>query len=59
MVGFHDGVTYCRDALEEVLGEWGVGAWERLDEDDASVRLFVAGVQTGDADGHCRWCTRW
>lgn len=58
MVGFHDGVTYCRDALEEVLGKGGGRAWEGLDEGDASVGLLVAGVQTGDTDGHCKWCRR-
>lgn len=53
MVGFHYGVTYCRDALEKILGERRGGAWERFDKGDSSVGLLVAGVQTGYADGHC------
>ena len=51
-MGLHDRMADCGDALEEVLGAGGGGAWERLDEDNAGVWLLVAGVEALDADGH-------
>jgi len=52
MIGSHDGVTYCRDALEKVLGEGRGRAWEGLNEGNASVGLLVASVEACNANGH-------
>ena len=48
----HDGFADGGEALEEVLGEDGGGARERLDEDDAVVGMFLVGIKALDADWH-------
>lgn len=52
MGGCHDGFADGGDAGEKVLGVFGVGAWEGLDEDDAVVGVGLVRVEALDAEGH-------
>ena len=52
VVGFHDRVTDCGDALEEVLGVRGGRAGEGFDEGDLGGGLRVRGVEAEDVEGH-------
>lgn len=52
VVGFHDRVADCGDALEEVLGVGGGGAGEGFDEGDLRGGLWGGGVEAEDVEGH-------
>lgn len=54
MVGFHDGMTYCGDAFEEVLSIGRGGAGQRLDEYNLGRGLGSRGIDTLNSDGHLR-----
>lgn len=54
MVGFHDWMTYCGDAFEEVLSIGRVGAGQRFNEYYLGRRLRSRGIDTLDSDGHRR-----
>ena len=52
MICLHDWVTYCGDSLKEILGKFGIGTGQRLDESYPRVGLLVASVETLDSDWH-------
>lgn len=52
VVGFHDRVAYCCDALEKVLRVLLGGAGEGFDEDYLGGWLRARSVEALDADGH-------
>ncbi len=54
MVGFHDGMTYCGDAFEEVLSIGRGGAGQRFDENYLRRGLGPRGIDTLDSNGHRR-----
>ena len=55
MIGFHDGMTYCSDAFEEVLSIGRGGAGQRIDENYLRRGLGSRGIDTLDSDGHRRF----
>ena len=54
MVGFHDGMTYCGNAFEEVLSIGRGGARQWFDEYYLRRGLGSRGIDTLDSDGHRR-----
>ena len=54
MVGFHDGMTYCGNAFEEVLSIRRGGARQWFDEYYLRRRLGSRSIDTLDSDGHHR-----
>lgn len=52
MGGCHDGFADGGDTGKEVLGVFGLGAWEGFDEDDAVVGVGLVRVEALDAERH-------
>ena len=50
--GFHEGVAYCGDAVEDLFGGGGSGTGAGADEVDVRVGALGALVEALEAEGH-------
>lgn len=51
-VGFHEGVAYCGDSVQDLFGDGGGRAWERADEVYEGVWALGSLVEALEAEGH-------